>query len=313
LELGEKLVATQLEQAQLNLARTEVLAPVDGRIVKDQAELDSYVQRGSALIMLEDTEKIEVACNVRMDQLYWIFNQAEASADPLLNSTHTLFQLPSTPVTIGFRIAGRESVLYEWQGVLDRVEGAGFDPQSRTVPCRILVDDPNQVTVRGTASDQVRTGPPSLVRGMFVEVQLHAKPAARLLLVPKLGVRPGNLVWAYRPDASLLASAEKAEAPPVVKSDVVLAAKQQLANDRIANIKPEEWEVGRLEILKEMQVIGPYRTEPNEKSETSDDFWICEVNGEELQAGMFVIVSPLPGVRGDGTDQIRVQVKQTNL
>jgi multidrug efflux pump subunit AcrA (membrane-fusion protein) len=313
LELGEKLVATQLEQAQLNLSRTEILAPVDGRIVKDQAELDSYVQRGSALIMLEDTEKIEVACNVRMDQLYWIFNQAELSADPLLNPTNALFQLPSTPVTIGFRIAGRESVLYKWQGVLDRVEGAGFDPQSRTVPCRILVDEPDQVATEGNSKDQVRTGPPSLVRGMFVEVQLHAKPADRLLLIPKLGVRPGNLVWVYRPDASLLASADDSAAPSIPKSDVALAAKQQLANERIANIKPADWEVGRLEILKDTQVIGPYRTDASSNSSTVDDYWICEVKGDLLQAGMFVVVSPLPGVRGDGTDAIRAQVKQTQM
>lgn len=313
LELGEKLVATQLEQARLNLARTEVLAPVDGRIVKDQAELDSYVQRGSALIMLEDTEKIEVACNVRMDQLYWVFNQAQASADPILNPSNSLFQLPSTPVTVGFRIAGRESVLYEWQGVLDRVEGAGFDPQSRTVPCRILVDDPNEVTISGDSKGDARTGPPSLVRGMFVEAKLHAKPAARLLLVPKLGVRPGNLVWVYRPDDSLLASAEKSVVTPTVKPDVVVAAKQQLANERIASIKPEDWEAGRLEILKDVQVIGPYRTEPRSNSESAEDYWICEFNGDELEAGMFVVVSPLPGVRGDGTDPIRVQTKQTKL
>lgn len=313
LELAEKLVATQLEQARLNLSRTEVLAPVDGRIVKDQAELDSYVQRGSPLIMLEDTQKIEVACSVRMDQLYWIFNQVESSADPSLNPSNASFQLPPTPATVGFRIAGRESILYQWQGVLDRVEGAGFDPQSRTVPCRILVDNPNQVTIQGNTNDQTRSGPPSLVRGMFVEVQLHARPADRLLLIPKLGVRPGNLVWVYRPDPSLLATAEDSAAPSAINSNVVLAEKQKLANDRIASIKPEEWEVGRLEVLKETQVIGPFQSQSKSDSETSDDYWICEVKGDVLQAGMFVIVSPLPGVRGDGTDAIRVQVKQTKL
>lgn len=312
LQLAEKLAATQLQQAELNLARTEVLAPVDGRIVRDQAELDSFVQRGSSLIMLEDTEKIEVACNVRMDQLYWIFNQAAESADPLLNPKNELFQLPSTPVTVGFRMAGRESVVYQWQGVLDRVEGAGFDPQSRTVPCRILVEDPTAVTVRGAGEEAAaRTGPPSLVRGMFVEAQIHAKPAARLMLVPKLGVRPGNLIWTFRPDPSLLASAEPASTPSLNASDAPLAAKQLLANERIANIKPDDWQVGRLKILKEVRVIGPYRTEPSTPSVTADDYWICEVADEELQAGMFVVTSPLPGVKGDGSDQIRVPVKQT--
>ena len=158
MELAEKLVGTQLEQANLNLTRCEVLAPVNGRIVKDQAETDSYVARGSSLIMIEDTEKIEVACNVRMDQLYWIFDQPALSAEQMVNTRQSaLFQLPPTPVTVSYKMTGRESTQIEWQGVLDRVEGAGFDPQSRTVPCRILVEDPSQVSVNGQkASDTIR-------------------------------------------------------------------------------------------------------------------------------------------------------------
>ena len=57
LELAARLAETELEQAALDLERTVVRAPVDGRIVSEQVEQDSYVQRGTQLLVVEDTEK----------------------------------------------------------------------------------------------------------------------------------------------------------------------------------------------------------------------------------------------------------------
>ena len=327
LELAEKLVGTQLEQAKLNLSRCEVLAPVNGRIVKDQAEADSYVARGSSLIMIEDTEKIEVACNVRMDQLYWIFDQPALSAEQLVNGEPSeLFQLPPTPVTVSYKMSGRETTQIEWQGVLDRVEGAGFDPQSRTVPCRVLVQDPSQILIKGhKANDAMRGGPPSLVRGMFVEVALHAKPATRLLLVPKLGVKPGNVIWKYTADPSVLdvkavtAVTEGARVPEEPAPAKTTTSSTSTDDGRKQSLVPDEWEAGHLEVLKDAQVIGPFSVASDAETEGANDsvrvkkveeYWICEVREDELAAGQFVIVSPLPGVRGDGTDGIRVPVVQ---
>ena len=311
LELAEKLVGTQLEQAKLNLSRCEVTAPVNGRIVRDQAEADSYVARGSSLIMIEDTEKIEVACNIRMDQLYWIFDQPATSTEQLLSTAQAgLFQLPPTPVTISYTLTGRESTHIEWQGVLDRVEGAGFDPQSRTVPCRILVEDPSKVLINGQpTSEMMRGGPPSLVRGMFVEVKLHAKPATTLLLVPKLGVKPGNIIWKYTPDTSVLDMKLKAElsssnkdaanaSEPAANADATASAATQ-DDGRNQALIPEEWDAGRLEFLRDAQVIGPYSIQsPNDSAKKPEEYWICEVPQGLLSAGQFVVVSPLPGVRG---------------
>jgi len=323
LELAEKLVGTQLEQAKLNLSRCEVTAPVSGRIVRDQAESDSYVARGSSLIIIEDTEKIEVACNIRMDQLYWIFDQPAKSTEQLVSTAQAgLFQLPPTPVTISYTLTGRESTHIEWQGALDRVEGAGFDPQSRTVPCRILVEDPSKVLINGQpTSEKMRGGPPSLVRGMFVQVKLHAKPATTLLLVPKLGVKPGNIIWKYTPDASVLElnpASVTGSSEGTAKSDAVTTMPAEVAaadgtqdDGRMQALVPEEWDAGRLEFLKDAQVIGPYRVPASSDSDKkSEEYWICEVQQGALLAGQFVVVSPLPGVRGDGTDGIRVPMTE---
>ena len=42
------------------------------------------------------------------------------------------------------------------------------------------------------------TGPPALVRGMFVTVKIHAQPQAQLVRIPEKAVRPGKRVWIVR-------------------------------------------------------------------------------------------------------------------
>jgi multidrug resistance efflux pump len=64
LEAAEKLADTQLRKAQLDLARCEIISPVDGVIVRDMVENDSFVQRGSTLATIEDTGNVEVSCPV---------------------------------------------------------------------------------------------------------------------------------------------------------------------------------------------------------------------------------------------------------
>ncbi|MBI2480271.1 MAG: hypothetical protein HYV60_17050, partial [Planctomycetia bacterium] len=80
----------------------------------------------------------------------------------------------------------------------------GLDEATRTVPCRVRVDNPRQVKVvsrrqetrpeaRGETS--LSGGPPALVRGMFVTVTFHVDQPSPLLLIPERAVQPGKAVW----------------------------------------------------------------------------------------------------------------------
>jgi hypothetical protein len=55
---------------------------------------------------------------------------AVSTTDP--NAMAGRYALPPTPVTVEFQVAGREKQIYAWEGVLNRYEGSGIDPQSRT-------------------------------------------------------------------------------------------------------------------------------------------------------------------------------------
>jgi multidrug efflux pump subunit AcrA (membrane-fusion protein) len=197
LESGKALTRIRLEQAKADLERARIASPIDGMVVAESVQENSYVQKGTPLVTLESTSTVEVKCHLRMDQLYWIWNQVSETL-PMGNPTAPVadYQLPETDVRVVYRLADEE---YVWRGVLWRYDGIGVDERTRTVPCRVRVDAPRDVQLRTARGDaKPATGPPALVRGMFVALEIHARPKANLLQVDEMAVRPGNKVWRVR-------------------------------------------------------------------------------------------------------------------
>ena len=200
LEDAKALVQTQLDKALLDLERTRIVAPTDGVIVMDHVEAGTYVQPGTTLVTLEDTSAVEVRCNLRMEELDWLWRQQDplqvnADMDPV----RVDYKFPATDATVIYELGGQR---YTWSGRLSRYDGVGLDERTRTVPCRVFVENPRAVGLEGSeglaAESPTITGPPALVRGMFVTVRIHAHPQATLLRLPERAIRPGNEVWLVR-------------------------------------------------------------------------------------------------------------------
>lgn len=193
---GRELAATQLEKAGLSLKRTKITAPVSGVIIEDMVEQDSYVREGTPLVRINDSSTAEVRCSLKMEELYWVWDQSGADRDVSLNSPADTFEIPSTPVTVIYHLLGRT---FEWSGKLSRYEGTGLDQKTRTVPCRVLVSDPRGVRITGSTGKPTGfTGPRSLVTGMYVTIRIHTQPKTQLLSIPEEAIRPGNRVWVVR-------------------------------------------------------------------------------------------------------------------
>ena len=325
LELAEKLAATQLEQAKLNLSRCEIVSPCDGIIAIETAEADSYIRKGESLITIEDLESVEVSCNLRMDELMWVLDQQtmRSAAELQTVNRENAYSLPRTPATIEFCVTGREDMCYRWKGHLDRYDGSGLDPQSRTVPCRVEVDEPLAFTVNGQQPNALRgSGLPALVRGMFVDVVISAKPQVDLLLVPRLAVKPGNIIWKFRPDEKALppvapTATDKSGATESLSKKTEPAEGSDLTAASVAprKLNPDEWEVGYLQVLTKINVVHTYEVPAGVAGadgkpldhEHAKKYWICEIPSGMLQVADQVVVSPLSGIKGDGTDGLRVR------
>lgn len=197
----KELAETNLERAELDLTRTAVAAPTGGVIVSTNVERDGYVRAGDPLFTIEDTSKAEVRTNLRPKTLAWVLAHPPPGTAPNPEAADAgAYALPAVPVTVEYELLG---ATYTWNGTLSRAEGAGIDERTRTVPVRIVVDDPRAVSRGGRTDGRTAdllpvAGPRALVRGMYVTVALHTDPDDPLLQVPEVAVRPGNRVWVVR-------------------------------------------------------------------------------------------------------------------
>ncbi len=312
LKLAERLAEAQLQQARVNLERTTVASPIDGVIVTESVQADSFVQRGATLCVIEDTQRVEVSCNLRSDQLLLVLEQRLAAnnstgALPVVQGSN--YELPNTPVTVSYRVAGREEISYQWKGHLSRYEGVGLDSQSRTVPVRVRVDNPQEAIRNGeTAKLQGPGGIAALVRGMFVECQIHTSTPRDTVLIPKLGLKPGNQVWKFVRDDALVASEESDPETAATASDGSKGesgdakgeAKKATKNLQLS-INPDEWTAGRVEVISNVKVLSLIQHGPKR-----EDYWVVEAK-EGLTSGDSLIVSPLANIAGDGSDLVRYQ------
>ncbi len=213
LEFALALVGTQLAKAKLDLSRTEVKAPTSGVIVSDPAEENSYVQPGNPLATLEDNSSVEVSCSLQMDELYWLWQHDAPPADSLdfpaigtgteendeqfiRAATLAARGMPAVPATVVYELGGQR---FAWNGKLTRYEGAGLDERTRTVACRVHVQNPTEVSLRSSGKNSpLVLAPQALLRGMYVSLEFHVDPRVALLRIPEAAVRPGNVLWLVR-------------------------------------------------------------------------------------------------------------------
>ena len=337
IELAEKLADAELQQAKLNLSRCEIVSPISGIIVNEAVQNDSFVNRGTTLCTIEDTTKIEVSCNLRTDQLAMILNQipstpksankvegtnSDANRQTLISQS---YDLPPTPVTIVYRIAGRDDIQYTWDGELSRYEGVGVDVQSRTISVRVLVKEPRFVSAERVGKNRSTPVPadqwmvPTMLRGMFVQAIFRTKPNEPMLLIPKLAVRPGGEVWLFDQDSEALSNAveraaqneelsKKSDGKEMDASQPTKGiAESENADEQVDDVEVKEkidmWRVGYVKVFKGIRVV---RVVEQGEGEDRQEYWVAQV-ADQFDAGSAVITTPLAAILGDGTDMVRIE------
>lgn len=195
---ARSLASTMLERSRLDLSRTTVVAPVDGVVVDDKVEQDSFVAKGTPLVTLEDTRAAEVKTSLQMDEVARVWG---GRSSPAVDESPEGYVIPDTPATVVFRLGDR---IFQWAGTLSRQEGRGLDEKTRTLPCRVVVEHPREVQAidryGAPLADLPPGAPRSLLRGMFVEVRVHVDSAQDLVSIPEEAKRPSGEVLVVRDD-----------------------------------------------------------------------------------------------------------------
>jgi RND family efflux transporter MFP subunit len=167
-----------LQQAELNLQRTEIRAPFNGRIRQESVDLGQYLRAGTAIGQLAGTDRAEILTPLPVDDLPW------------LKIPRTGSDLPGAAARV--RLPGRAD--FSWQGQLVRSLGE-IDPDSRMATLVVSVNDPYQF--------QTADSDHSLVNGRFVELNLQGPLLPEVIEIPRSALRENDSIWIMAEDNRL--------------------------------------------------------------------------------------------------------------
>lgn len=180
-QVQAELVAAQarLENARLNLRRTRISVPFDGRILEESVDVGQSLLAGQAIATVYGSDAVEIVVPLEDAELAWIDvpqngyrKYRRKSIDPSARKT-------KADVMTEFAAAQ-----HRWTGRVVRTEGQ-IDTASRMVHVVVEVDDPFILT----------DGRPPLVPGMFVEVEIHGRTLEDVVPLPRHLIHADRQVW----------------------------------------------------------------------------------------------------------------------
>ena len=168
---GLKAAEAQLARAKLNLQRTKISLPFNGRVVSTSANLGQFVNPGQQIATVYGTDVVEISVPVEDSQLEWINVPGPDSSN-------------GTTAEVFADFAGSR---HKWNGTVIRT-GGHIDPSSRMVDVIIEVKEPFNTS----------NGRPPLTPGMFVDARIKGKVLQNVIRLPRHTIHNGSFVWLDR-------------------------------------------------------------------------------------------------------------------
>jgi len=160
------------QQAKLNLSRTKISLPFNGRISQKMVDVGQYVGPGSTLAVAFSTDRVEVRIPLSDSQL-------ESLDLPI----GYISEDGGRDVDFNAVVAGHE---HHWAGKLVRLD-ASVDTNTRMLYGIAEVEDPYgaNVSVHGMP----------MAVGLYVNAQIEGKKVASAHVIPRSALRAGDTVY----------------------------------------------------------------------------------------------------------------------
>jgi len=221
-EAALRAAEADLGQARLNLSRTSISVPFNGRISEKYVDVGQYITPGTPVAKVYDTDVVEVRVPLTDRQV--------ALLELPLNFQEYSQRGNGAAVTLRARFADRE---WEWLGRVVRTD-ASIDVDSRVVYAVVEVKNPFE-------PDEV-LGRPPLAIGLFVEAEIQGRELQQVVNLPRNALRNDGSVLLVD-DADRLQAREVR----VLKSNPAQVWVQGLnLNDRVVVSRPALAIVGML-------------------------------------------------------------------
>ncbi len=160
--------------AELNLARTVVRAPFNGRIRKKLADIGQFIGPGAQLAQIFSTDVALIRVPLTDEDFTRLGLPLAYTADSS--------KLPAPKVLLSAVMGGR---VLNWQGRVVRTD-ASIDPTTRQISAIVEVDDPY-----GEGADN---GFP-LAMGLFVTAEILGQEIKNAYVLPRIAVQSDNTIY----------------------------------------------------------------------------------------------------------------------
>ncbi len=161
------------QTAKLNLTRTTLTAPYDGRIIERQAVLGQYVAVGAPVAEVFSTDGIEVRLPMSQEEF------SQLGLDTFSPESASDFE-----VVLNSNIGANK---HQWDAKVTRINST-FDINTRQIDVFAKVDDPF-----GKKRNQ-----PALKIGQFVSAQIKGRVIENVFVIPNKSIREGSYVYVVR-------------------------------------------------------------------------------------------------------------------
>lgn len=173
----------RLDQAKLNLGRTRITVPYEGRVLAQNVDIGQVVNVGAVLGEVYATDAVEVRLPLGNRQLAQLDIPEQYRDDNK--------QVTGPMVRLQAQVGDQQ---YEWNGRIVRSEGA-IDNSSRQTFVVARVDDPY-------ARDA--SGRPPLKVGQYVEASIQGRTLRDVFVLPASAIKGENLAYVLDADMRLV-------------------------------------------------------------------------------------------------------------
>ncbi|MCG8684250.1 MAG: hypothetical protein MI892_05205 [Desulfobacterales bacterium] len=184
---GESSVA----ERRLDVSKTEIRAPFDGRISKVNIERFQYAPAGTVMLEAESIERAEIPVQLSPMEFFKLLPKDRTTAFDRVPDIEMIREAIGVSAIVRLPL-GTEHII-EWEGQFSRT-GESIDPETGTLTFFVTVEKPYANLIPGKR--------PPLATNMYVEVELSGKVLQNRFVIPRSAVH-NQAIYICTPDNRL--------------------------------------------------------------------------------------------------------------
>ena len=177
-----KVLSVQLEQAQQDLMRTRITAPMDARITDVKISEFQYANKGQQLFSADGIDSVEIESQFPVGKLRPLVKSLmDSEGSTTAASANWAPGVSGMPAIVSVNHGSQKIT---WDATISRVS-ASINPQTQSLGIVATVDNPYSLAQSGRR--------PPLISDMFVQVELQGQNNNKFITIPSSSLHEGRV------------------------------------------------------------------------------------------------------------------------